>query len=66
MTMIKVTTTTMTTRVRTTTMTIIVTTIITTTTETLAELDSKMQYFAAMHNCSRLFLKSQNIEIFQK
>ena len=48
MTMIKVTTTTMTTRV---------TTMITTTTKTLAELFSKMQYFAAMHDCSCLFGK---------
>ena len=44
MTMIKVTTTTMTTRA---------TTMITTTNK-LAELDSKMQYFAAMHDCSCL------------
>ena len=45
MTMLKVTTT-ITTRV---------TTMITTTTRTVAELDSKMQYFAAMHDCSCLF-----------
>ena len=40
--MIKVTTATMTTRV---------TTMIRTTTKTIAELDSKVQYFAAMHAC---------------
>ena len=46
-TMIKVTTTTMATKV---------TTMITTTTKILAELDCKMQYFAAMHDCSCLFI----------
>ena len=39
-----------------TTITTRVTTMITTTTRTLAELDCKMQYFAAMHDCSCLFL----------
>ena len=48
MTMLKVTTT-ITTRV---------TTMITTTTRTVAELDSKMQYFAAMRDCSCLFLSA--------
>ena len=33
-----------------------VTTMITTTMKTIAELDSKMQYFAAMHDCSCLFI----------
>ena len=37
-----------------TTMTTKVTTMITTTKKTLAELNSKMQYFAAMHECSTL------------
>ena len=40
--------------IKVTTITTRVTTIITTT-RTLAELDSKMQYFAAMHDCSCLF-----------
>ena len=46
--MIKVTTT--------TAMTTGVTTMITTTTKTLAELDSKIQYFATMHDCSCLLM----------
>ena len=56
MTMIKVTTTTMTTRV---------TTMITTTTKTLAELDSKMQYFAALHDCSCLLFQ-KNLKVCTK
>ena len=50
------------TMIKVTTITTRVTTMITTTTRTLAELDSKMQYFAAMHDCSCL-LKNKQLRI---